>query len=226
MRSDQELNTSRKIFPSGNVWGIPDLLPDQLAGVLPGPENPFLVYRTARLTRAKAHGGILGFFVDDYRFVCAWSYPSRMVAALAGLGLAAVCEPDFSLWADDPRAEQLHAVYRSRWVARYWQECGLHVIPSLNWSDEASFAWAWAGLPVGVEVAAVECRSCGSARREFNAGLAAACEVVRPRNLIIYGPVNDWVSMPSGVAPVWVEPPTNRRFRALHQGQNNGRSRR
>ena len=216
MRPDAGRNTDRRRFASTNSWGIPDLLPERLAGVVPSLANPFLVYRTSKLTRARAVGGILSFFIDDYRFACAWSYPDRMVRALADLDLAAVCEPDFSVWADDPLAEQMYAVYRSRWVARYWQACGLDVIPSLNWSDSRSFAWAWAGVPVGVPVAAVESRSCGANRREFNAGLAAACEAVRPENLIIYGVGRDWVEIPRGVAAWWVMPATNRRFDRLH----------
>lgn len=224
MKPAKQRNTDRVRFPSQNYWGIPDLLPERLAAVVPGPGNPFLVYRTSKLTRASSYGGILGFFVDDYRFSCAWTYPERMAAVLGGLGLAAVCEPDFSLWIDDPLSEQLHAVYRSRWCGRYWQSLGLDVIPSLNWSDERSFPWAWAGIPTGCEVAAIECRSCGSNQRGFNRGLAAACEVVRPRNLIIYGPQHSWIKIPSGVAPVWVDPPTNRRFRALKE-RHDGRER-
>ena len=215
MRPDAGRNTDRGNFDSSNRWGIPDLLPDRLAEVLPSLENPFFVYRTQKLTRAKAYGGILGFFVDDYRFSCAWDYPARMLSSLQGLGLAAVCEPDFSIWADDPPAIQLFAVYRARWVARYWQEHGLDVIPCLNWSDEWSYEWAWAGLPSEIPVAAIECRSCGANREEFNEGLAAACESNQIGNLIIYGTGQEWVKIPSLVNPIWIEPATNRRFDTL-----------
>ena len=202
----------RECFTSSNYWGIPDLLPDMCADVVPGENCEFMVYRTKRLTPSETAGDILGWFVDDYRFKCCWSYPHRMVATLASYSLAAVCEPNFSLWLDRPRTEQMHATYQTRWCGRFWQEHGFKVIPSLNWSDEESYRWAWLGIPVDIPVAAVECRSCGDNHDGFNLGLAQACNAVRPKKLIIYGPGKGWVQVPAGVEPCWVSPVTNQRL--------------
>lgn len=212
VRHKLDRNTDRECFSSGNDWGIPDLLPDKLSSKVPDGETRFMVYRTMRLTRDAAKGNILGFFVDDYRFACCWSYPARMLASLLALGCCAVCEPDFSLWTDRPLAEQLHAVYRTRWCGRYWQEHGIDVIPVLNWSDERSYSLAWLGIPSEPPVAAVECRTCGDNHDAFNRGLAAAVAAVRPRKLIIYGERKSWVDVPVGTDAVWVEPVTNKRF--------------
>lgn len=42
--------------------------------------------------------------------------------------------PDYSLYADMPRAVQLYNVFRNRWRGAYWQAQGLTVIPTISWS--------------------------------------------------------------------------------------------
>jgi hypothetical protein len=153
-----------------------ELVPDEL-----------VTYRSGRHTRETSAGGVLSFFVDDWRFEAAWNYPNRFVTGLLSSGWAAVCEPDFSVWSDVPPAEQIWAVYRARWCARFWQERGLSVIPCLNWSNRSSYRWAWDGIPVGVPVVAIECQTHGGNLEAFNEGLAAACERVQPKHLLIYG---------------------------------------
>ncbi|MGH8476955.1 MAG: DUF4417 domain-containing protein, partial [Methylococcales bacterium] len=37
--------------------------------------------------------------------------------------------------------------YRTRWTGRWWQEHGIRVIPTVNWSDEESFEYCFAGIP-------------------------------------------------------------------------------
>lgn len=222
MGPDEGRNTARCRFSSTNYWGIPDLLPARMARIVPGDDNPFFIYRMQKLTPKKAHGGILGFFVDDYRFACCWSYPARMTKALLDLGLAAVCEPDFSVYTDDPIAVQLHAAYRMRWCGRYFQEAGLDLIPTLTWGDARSFDFCWAGIPVECPVAAIENRNCGAKwHKQFNIGLRTALEEVAPKVLIVYGErrLSGWMDLPPGQAVYWVEPPTNKRFRELKNGQ-------
>lgn len=215
MKPAKQRNTDRQWFSSSNHWGIPDLLPERLASIVPGPMHPFLVYRTAKLTRANSQRGILGFFVEDYRFSCAWSYPKRMAAVLAGLELSAVCEPDYSVYADAPLVEQLQMVYQMRWCGRFWQSIGLPVIPTLTWSDKRSFEFCFSGIPYGCPVVAVESRACGRFRREFNFGLAAALEIVSPSRLLIYGDRNAWIQLPAKQEVQWISPATNRRFQEL-----------
>ena len=100
---------------------------------------------------------------------------------------ASVCEPDFSVWTDAPLAEQLHEIYRTRWVGRYWQEHGIKVIPTLTWAEEESFEFAWAGVPVGAPVVAIECQHGRSNLPAFNRGIAAAIEAVKPGCVLVYG---------------------------------------
>lgn len=210
-------NTERVTFPSSNALGMPDLLPGMLSDAVPSETTPVILFRTIGIRKETATDSIIAFFLDDYRFISSWSYPARLASTLIEAQIEAAIEPDFSLWHDAPRIEQMHAVYRTRWVGRYWQEQGIPVIPCLQWSDEESFNWAWLGIPQGVPVAAVESRVCGKSHTEFNEGLAAACETVRPETLLIYGTQKDWVRVPHGVNPVWVEPAMNRRFARLKE---------
>lgn len=176
MRNRSTNRGPRRAFASNNSLGIPDLLPDMLATELVGNLVPY------RAGRHQQKSDTLCFFVDDYRFEVAWSYPHRMLNALHGW--QAVCEPDFSLWTDRPIVEQQWNLYRNRWCARFWQEHGIKVIPVLNWSTPQSYEWAWLGLP-SIKLAAVECQTCD--RRTFNHGLAAACEATGVERVIVYG---------------------------------------
>src|SRR5437016_6119311 len=89
------------------------------------------------MTRFSLSGGMtVGFYVWDDKLERLWRDPARQIAHFLTAGVGALIEPDFSLWADAPLAEQLWNTYRTRWMGRYWQEAGIPVIPNLNWSNE------------------------------------------------------------------------------------------
>lgn len=162
------------------------MLPEMLATEVPTGLQP---YRAGRnVARA---GEALCFFVDDYRFSCAWTYPRRMVASLLERGWSVACEPDFSAWRDMPRAEQLHAVYRSRWCGRFWQEHGIRIIPVGNWSDRSSYDWCFDGVPSGVAVVAVEYRPHPLWRGEWLSGYRELLSRWRPGVVLVYGRIDD-----------------------------------
>ena len=83
---------------------------------------------------------------------------------------------------------QVWNTYRSRWVARYWQEQGTRVIPTVNWSDEASFAFCVDGIPDGqaLTISVADLRR-PHVERRFRAGVEAMVERLRPRLLVVYG---------------------------------------
>jgi len=199
MRKRPSRRDGKGYFPSSNPLGIPDLVPDLCSPHVP---KVLTTYRSGKHQAAESSGGVLSFFVDDYRFQCAWTYPQRMIEGLKRSHWAAVCEPDFSMWADAPVAEQIHAVYRTRWCGRFWQEHGVPVIPVLNWSTPESYLWCFSGIPRHCPVVAVECVSCGNNVTAFNAGLAAGVDLVRPSHLLIYGS-RVGIEIPKGVQPHW-----------------------
>jgi hypothetical protein len=199
MRKRPTRRDGRQSFSSSNALGIPDLIPAMCSDKIP---SELVTYRAGRHQAEVSRGKVLSFFVDDYRFACAWNYPERMTQALRSSQWAAVCEPDFSVWADAPVAEQIHSVYRTRWCGRFWQESGVRLIPILNWSTPDSFLWSFSGIPYRCPVVAVECVSCGPNFAAFNAGLAAGVDLVRPSHLLIYGS-RVGIQIPKGVEPHW-----------------------
>jgi hypothetical protein len=179
-------------------WGIPELRSDRLSSLVPtqvyaggpagDPEWTLFLWRTASLT--KARGMTVAFYVWDDKLQALWRHPEQQTARLLGADVATVIEPDFSLWADAPLVEQLWNVYRTRWLGRYWQEAGLSLIPSLNWSDERSYEFCFLGIPPHVPLVAVECRTAGQNdddRRAFLAGLSEGVRQVQPAQVLIYG---------------------------------------
>jgi hypothetical protein len=180
-------------------WGIPDLRRDMLAMTVPPartygggrkqglPYQNLLIWRSCRLKVAT--GSVLAFYVGDERLECLWRHPAHYTRLFLEHEVGAVIEPDFSLWTDAPLVEQLHNVYRTRTLGRYWQEHGLWLIPSLNWSDERSYSFAFHGIPPRAPVVAVECRTASRVedRAGFLHGLAEAIRQVRPQCVVMYG---------------------------------------
>lgn len=186
------------IFQCKNKFGIPELLTEKLSQKI--PKFVWTVGETQNIAESlflfgtntfpqDAGAGVLGFYVDDYRFESVWNDAVRIMDAFCLKKWSAIISPDFSLWRDAPLAIQLFNIYRSRWCARYWQEGGFEIIPSLNWSDERSYEFAFLGIPTDAPVVSVQCRTTRSKKGEafFIKGLSAAIEVLRPQNVIIYG---------------------------------------
>jgi hypothetical protein len=179
-------------------WGIPELDPHRLATVIPttvyggdpvsDPEHSVFIWRTASLK--KASGMVLGFYVCDTRFECVWRQPERYVDLFLRHHITTLCEPDFSVWTNDAVAIQVYNIYRTRWLARYWQDHDLIIIPSLSWSDERSFAFCFEGIPHHAPVVACESRTAGATdtdRRSFLCGLEEGVRRVQPATVCIYG---------------------------------------
>ena len=184
----------RTLLPSSNEHGIPDLAPSHTV-----PANLAAWHVERQRQHAAETGGAVHCFLDDYRFETAWSSPERAARRVVAVGCA--LSPDFSLWRGMPRAASIWNVYRSRWVAAYWQALGLDVIPTVSWSDRASFDYALAGLEaVGtVAVSCVGVRSGDAAGvRAFRDGLEQVVERLRPSTLLVYGKLRhcDGIELP------------------------------
>jgi hypothetical protein len=179
-------------------YEIPSLRPDRLSTTIPNttyaggpvrdPEQTLFLWRSC--ATEKAIEGALAFFLDDARLEPLWKAPARYAKQFAQCGIKAVVEVDFSLWVDSQLAEQQHNVFRTRTVSRVFQAYGLNVIPNLNWSNERSFPFCFAGIPVGAPVCMTECRTPGGTdddRRAFLVGLEQGVKQVQPRHIIVYG---------------------------------------
>lgn len=91
---------------------------------------------------------IVHFFMDDYKFEVCWLWPGRYIDNLRRF--RAVIGPDFSSYTDFPWAVQVFNHYRRQWLARYWQDNGVTIIPDVQFGyndDGQSFDYCLDWIP-------------------------------------------------------------------------------
>ena len=127
------------------------------------------------------------FYLDDYQFQRIWNNPDRYIPLLREFG--AVCSPDFSLFADMPKALQIYNHYRKQWVSAYWQIHGIKVIPTLCWSTPDSFKWCFDGVPTNsiVSISSVGTQNSEEAEKAFVEGCRKAIKQLDPIQILWHG---------------------------------------
>lgn len=170
----------RIMFDSDNEWGIPTIEPCLFEpSMLAAWHSP-----RQRLTAA-AKGGALHFFLDDYRFERVWTSPEGTYERVAEVGAA--LSPDFSMWRDMPKAAQLWQVFRSRWMAAFWQHLSVDVIPSVTWGRADTYGFAFAGLPKHSHVAISTVGVRKGGHQLFVDGVEAMIRACEPALILCYG---------------------------------------
>ena len=88
----------------------------------------------------------------------------------------------------------MHAVYRTRWTGRFWQQFGLKVIPNVSWSDERSLDWSLLGIPFRPSVIAIEGRP--RQRRDgcWQSIAREVCRRLEPQTVLLYGATEEMAS--------------------------------
>lgn len=127
------------------------------------------------------------FYLDDYQFERVWNNPERYLESLRRFDF--VCTPDFSLYSDMPKPLQIYNTYRSRLLGAWWQSKGINVIPTLSWSDEDSFSFAFNGIEQNgiVTVSTVGVAKNKEARKKWSEGMNEMIKQVRPKTVLVYG---------------------------------------
>lgn len=158
------------------------------------------MFRSGRFDDRKA-GGTLGFYCDDYRLEPLWTKREMYLDVFLDQQWGQLVAPDFSLWADAPIIEQAWNVYRSRTLAREYQDAGIPVCPNLGWSTPESYEFCFEGIPQGCPVAFCQARNIRKdTSAAFLAGLHEAVRRIAPVNLVIYGKTS-WLAdsmLPAG----------------------------
>lgn len=126
------------LYPSDNGFDIPCLRSDRQASAVILPFAP--VGAGFKTSRAKT----LHFYVEDYKFATVWKNPSKILNGT----IKQVVEPNYSIFDTTPVARGLERIYKKRWLARYWQECGLLVFADLNVSRKF-YDYNRMGIPDG-----------------------------------------------------------------------------
>ena len=170
---------------SGSAHGIPDLIKQDITlpcetALTEAAPGSLVAFRTME----PVSGSTVHFWIDDYRFEPLWTRPHLWTQRFLGTGVQLV-QPDFSMLEGAPYALNLWQLYRSRWLARHWQESGLQVIPSLAWCSQ-TLAMVGEGIPRG-SVVAIEARPIGKPEAVLRRGLIRALERVQPSALLLYG---------------------------------------
>lgn len=177
-------NLEKRIFEGTGQYDIPELDPETF-----GPCD--LIGFNEAKTASDPENLAVHFFIDDYQFMRVWRNPGRYAAMLKKFRY--VLAPDFSLYTDFPKAVQIFNHYRKHWIGRYFQDCGIHVIPTIGWSDPESFAWCFDGEPIQswVAISSVGSLSSRAAKEAFLAGYHEMIDRLEPVGIIFYGDVPD-----------------------------------
>lgn len=178
------LNASR-LFESADGLGMPLIRKEEQRGA-----PRYLIPHRARIrTEEEVPGGAVHFFLEDYRFEAVWKWPLRALPYLRGVGSA--LSPDFSLYPEHPLALQIFNVYRNRWCGAFWQAHGVSVIPTVGWSDEASYPFCFLGIEEGSTVAistvGLERGSSPEERELFVGGYEEMLRRIEPELVLVYG---------------------------------------
>jgi hypothetical protein len=131
-------------FSRGTENSFPEVLPifsgdilGNCLGFFPEQAVQFNVGHPERYSACVGHFFVGHFFLDDNMFERVWRSPARYVEKLRHFAFLAA--PDFSLFSNTPLLLQRMSVYRSRLLTRFFQECGLLVVPVIQYSS--NFSW-------------------------------------------------------------------------------------
>lgn len=165
------------LYATDNDFDIPLLLKEQEAGKLELPFSPWGANSRLRKDVCTYH-----FYVDDYRFEHLFKDPVKLLMS----GCKAVVEPNCSCHDQTPIAWGIQLIYKKRWLARYFQECGIKVYADLNVAHKF-IEYNKMGIPKGYN-AFFTCGLDGW-MESLESDLAVAQEIsgLEVPNLLVYG---------------------------------------
>ena len=176
-----------------NEYNLKDYDPKRVAGQFELPVLRRCDYVPSELigfnyilsTKNKAAG--VHFFIDDYQFERVWNEPALYLSKLEDF--PCICTPDFSLYTDMPMAMKIWNVYRSRLIGQMAADCGIDVIPTLQWAGDDTLDWVFDGIEKGgtVAVSTVGCMRDKEAFRLWTNGMERALVEVDPQTVVLYG---------------------------------------
>lgn len=128
------------------------------------------------------------FFIDDYQFERVWKNPDKYIDKLRQY--ECVIAPDFSPYGDMPLATQIYNHYRKHWLACYFQEKGITVIPCVRAStDERSLKFFLDGEPKGgiVCISSMWASKSKEAKDYFLREYNEMYKTLKPKKVLVYG---------------------------------------
>ena len=173
-------NAQRMLFEGAGQYDIPEIEPTQFDNA---DFIGFNYAKSAKNCKDKA----VHFFLDDYQFARVWTDPDRYIPMLQRFKY--VLTPDFSLYTDFPKPLQIYNHYRKHWLGAYWQMHGIHVIPTICWSDTSSFDWCFDGEPTNsiVSISSVGTQQTANKKEAFAVGCREAIKRLNPSQILWHG---------------------------------------
>lgn len=172
-------NAEKMIFDGVGEYNIPVIKPESYHSV------KWIGFNSAKSAK-KTHGVGVHHFIDDYQFVREWNKIDRYIALFKRFDF--VMSPDFSTYADFPKALQIYNHYRKHWIGAYLQLHGVHVIPTISWSTPDNYDWCFDGEPRNSTVA-VSSVGCSNSMELFMSGYKTMIERLSPERIVFYGKV-------------------------------------
>lgn len=165
------------LYESNNIYDIPTLRLDMQAGKVILPLAPWGADSRLRKDISTYH-----FYVEDYRFEAIWKDPTKVLMS----GVQALVEPNLSLFDTTPVAYGLQQIYKKRWIARYFQECGIKVYADLNVSRKFQ-DYNQLGIPEGYNAFFTRGYADRISTLEEEIEIARQISGLNNPNLIVYG---------------------------------------
>lgn len=156
------------------------------------PYNGSLDFKLVPYTKRNRHSGkgdAVHFFLNDYEIKSVWNHLERTTHDLFKFDV--LFAPDFSVFVNDDMFIHTNktGIYRSRFIAAYWQRCGYNVIPVASWGDVNSLKYCFEGLPEDsvIAVGGIGHMHCSAAKRLWHYAIDQLVETKHPSTLIVYG---------------------------------------
>lgn len=172
------LNYKKGLYEAEDYFGFP---------VLDHQEIPEITKLIPFGARRRKWDGACHFFIEDYRFESVWNNPKKYIIYLQKFPV--VFTPDFSIYSQFPIVLQMWQTYRNRWLGKYYQNLGFKVVPTVSWSDDRSYDFAFRGIPEGstVAISTMGCIKDPKANQHFERGLVEMIDQIKPENIVVYG---------------------------------------
>lgn len=181
-RVENILNLEQEQFDGDGKYDIPKIEPLKEIGEI----KEWISFNYV-LSDKEPQGKAVHFFIDDYQFERIWKNPEKYVDKLKQY--VAVCSPDFSPYGDMPLATQIFNHYRKHWVAKYLQERGVKIIPTIRAStDKRSLEFYLEGEPKGgIVIISSMWTNTNEQKEIFKEEYNIMYKTLKPKKIYLYG---------------------------------------
>lgn len=138
------------------------------------------------------------FYEMDINFAEVASVPSNDSVLEKLRECDGIVTPDFSVYINAPLCVQMMSIYRSRAIGAYLQSRGFYAITNVRWGDERTYTTkvlpepiAFLGVPKEsiVSIGTYGAMKDPKTRSVFRSGLIAMLDYLKPKVVLVYGPM-------------------------------------